>query len=221
MSARGAPRSAWAAWSWWLSCLLLAAPALLLGWVPLTEPTRHWPALHQHLVLHPDAGLQQPVWVWWTSAWLHGSAQHLWRNLAALLAIALMGHLHQVPPRVTVACLLAWPLAQLGLLLQAPPLRTCIGLSGTLHASVAILATHLLLALPQSRGTRVLGGVLLMGLLAKLVVENPWQNALLQPLGSDISVAPWAHLSGVGAGLLLGGVITGWHRAGRGRQTDT
>jgi hypothetical protein len=34
-------------------------------------------------------------------------------------------------------------------------------------------------------------------------MENPWHNILSQPSSSDITVAPWAHLSDSGAGFNL------------------
>ncbi|MBI3382920.1 MAG: rhomboid family intramembrane serine protease [Aquabacterium sp.] len=152
--------------------------------------------------LHPDAGWHQPAWVFWTSAWLHGSSAHLSRNLMALALLAVLGASARMPPRAALAWLLAWPLTQMGMLQQA--LHTYIGLSGVLHAGFTVVALHHLThPIQMDRHQRILGLILLAGLIFKILMENPWQHTLIRPAGSDINVAPWAHLSGAAAGAVV------------------
>jgi len=196
--------------AWWALCLLMALPAWWMGWVPLEQDSTHWPALAQAWAHHPDAGLAQPPWVWWSAAWLHGSALHLWRNLAGVLALAWLGWVAQVDGRCALIWGLSWPLTQLGMLGE-PTLHTYIGLSGVLHGGVATVALHLVggrnPALPRWTGWLLLGG-----LCAKVLMENPCGPALIQPLGSDITVAPWAHVSGSMSAVVLSLVSSVYRR---------
>lgn len=182
---------------WLALSLALGLPALLLGWVPLGQPLSAWPAHTQTLALQPDAGWQQAAWTWWTAAWLHGSAQHLHKNLLALALMAALGWMARPPVHVSLAWALAWPLTQIGMLGQ--PLPVYIGLSGVLHAGVIILALNQVLA-TGNRRRQIMGALLLLTLILKILMENPWQHTLIRPPGSDINVAPWAHLSGATAG---------------------
>jgi membrane associated rhomboid family serine protease len=200
----------------WLGlALALAAPSACLEWVPLDQPAQTWPALAQALALHPDAGWHQAPWVWWTTAWLHGSPSHLHHNLVAATLLAIAGALSRLPPAMALAAWMAWPLTHAGMLVGAP-LHTYIGLSGVLHAQAAIVALHWLTApaehlpghLPShlffSKIPKISGLLLGSGLIFKILMENPWQHPLIQSAGSDITVAPWAHLSGTAAGIALG-----------------
>lgn len=189
-------------WAWLLVGLILGLPAAIAGWVPLNQPSTQWPLWAQQWALHPDAGWHQPAWAFWTSAWLHGSSTHLSRNLMALALLTILGASARMPPRAALAWLLAWPLTQIGMLHQA--LHTYIGLSGVLHAGFTVVALHHLThPIQMDRHQRILGLILLVGLIFKILMENPWQHALIRPAGSDINVAPWAHLSGAAAGAVV------------------
>lgn len=216
---------------WWALCLALALPALLLnvalrpalptGCVPLDTTVADWPLLAQSLVMRPDAGIGQAPWVWWSTVWLHGSVPHLLRNLAGLGLVAALGGLIRPSRTVALAAWLAWPLTQLGMLMQ-PTLGSYVGLSGVLHASVVVLALHALTKpsrqplhpheqrpIPALR----LGAIaLLLGMAAKVLMENPWGDALVASAASAINVAPWAHLSGCAAGVLSTWVLAGGSR---------
>jgi hypothetical protein len=75
------------------------------------------------------------------------------------------------------------------------------GLSGVLHAGVAVAAVALVLAGPGRR--RAIAIALLLGLVLKLVFEAPWGPSLRHPDDWDIAVAPLAHSTGAICGGLL------------------
>lgn len=218
---------------WWALCLALALPTLLLnaalrtwlaqGAVPLDMAVTDWPPLAQALVMRPDAGWSQPPWVWWSSAWLHGSTPHLLRNLAGLALVGALGMLVRPSRQAALAGWLAWPLTQLGMLMQ-PSLGSYVGLSGVLHAGVTVLALHAVTrplrqppspsavhpvspSAPSTTGIRLVAVALLVGLGVKVLMENPWGQTLVASTSSAINVAPWAHLSGCAAGALATGVL--------------
>lgn len=178
---------------WLALSLTLGLPAALMGWVPLNQPDSTWPLWAQQLALHPDQGWRQAIGAWWGAAWLHGSAEHLYRNLVALSLIAAIGWHNRVPAQTTLVWFGAWPLTQIGMIGQ--PLHTYIGLSGVLHAGICAIALHQVTNQSTTRKPFI-GYLLLLGLILKILMENPWQHALIKPPGSDINVAPWAHLSG-------------------------
>jgi hypothetical protein len=106
--------------------------------------------------------------------------------------------------------LIAWPLVQWGLLVQ-PELRHYGGLSGVLHAGVAVVAVHL--ACCGTRVQRRIAAAVLAVLMAKLLTESPWAGAVSHPPGWDIAIAPGAHVSGVMAGTIVSLLAEGVHRA--------
>jgi rhomboid family GlyGly-CTERM serine protease len=134
-----------------------------------------------------------------SAAFVHYSALHLAANLAGLVLVAALGWFAHVPRPIAAAWLIAWPLTQLGLLAR-PDLLHYGGLSGVLHAGVACVAWQLIL---HERGRRRAIGALTLALIAiKVVSEAPWGPALRHPAGWDIATAPFAHASGLLAGLL-------------------
>lgn len=167
---------------------LLAGGALLGWWLP--SPWLDW---------QPELAWQQP-WRAWTAALVHWSPMHLGANLVGLALVAALGVVGRLPASAALAWALAWPLTQLGLLLQ-PDLRHYGGLSGVLHAGVAVAVVALLL---QERGARRgVAALVGAGLLAKVLLETPWGPPLRQVPGWDIAIAPLAHASGAVAGVLL------------------
>jgi rhomboid family GlyGly-CTERM serine protease len=170
----------------WLALCSLLGVGALAGWaLPATaldwQPTLVW---------------REP-WRWWTAAFVHWSALHLAANLAGCAALAVFGGAARLPRRATWAWALAWPLTHLALLAQ-PALAHYGGLSGLLHAGVAVAALALL---AQSRRRRHIGMLVLAGLGLKLLLERPWSGPLTHPAGWDIAIAPSAHLAGVASGL--------------------
>lgn len=174
----------------WLGVgLLLLLPSLLIAQQPgLARMALSWvPSLAWH----------EP-WRWWSAAWVHLSTLHLLTNLAGGVLVMLLGWVARLPREAAWAWALAWPLTHLGLLV-APDLLRYGGLSGVLHAGVAVAAVALVRDAALRR-ERVLGALLLAGLCAKVLGERAWAHTLLTPPGWDIAVAPLAHASGTVCG---------------------
>ena len=184
----------WAALAGVLGVLALAAqavPAVAWEWQAARWPHEPWRAF--------------------TAAAVHYSGLHLAANLVGTLLVGAFGVVAQVPPRCTAArprprppCsaaawAAAWPLTQLGLLAE-PALARFGGLSGVLHAGVAVVALHLV-HVGQGR-RRIVGGAVLAGLVLKVLGESPWGAPLRAVAGWDILLAPLAHASGSVAGLV-------------------
>ena len=195
MAERGSIASDWA-WSVLAVALALGAA---LGW-SVDRPALDW---------QPALAAAQP-WRAVTAVFVHYSALHLAANLAGALLVSALGHAVPMPPRGVLAWLAAWPLTQWGLLLQ-PDLLHYGGLSGVLHAGVAIVAVHLIFAGTPAR--RRIGAVILAVLCAKVIHETPWQGPLRHPPGWDIAVAPLAHATGLAAGAICAIVAEWRHRA--------
>jgi rhomboid family GlyGly-CTERM serine protease len=185
--------------AWWCGVAALLAVGALLAHGRLTEVIDWQPAL---VLAHP--------WRWWSAAWVHYSNLHLAANLAGALLVALLGVAAQVSARVAIAWLLAWPLTHLGLLIE-PNLAHFGGLSGVLHAGVAVIVLQLVIEGPRRR--RWLGLALAAGLLIKVISEAPWSGPVQHPPGWDIGIAPLAHACGVVAGALAGALLIGLPRA--------
>lgn len=166
--------------AWWL-------PAAMLDW-------------------QPELAWQQP-WRAFTAAWVHWSPAHLGVNLLAAAVVGAFGWAARVPKAQAWAWLMAWPLTHLGLLIQ-PELAHYGGLSGVLHAGVALVCLSLLATGPRAR--RVVGAAVAVGLLIKLVSERPFGPALQNWPGWDIALAPLAHTSGAVTGLLCGAAQWAW-----------
>lgn len=151
----------------------------------------------------PALAVSEP-WRAFSAAFVHFSELHLGANLAGALLTTALGMAGHLPARAALAWLIAWPLTHLCLLAQ-PALLHYGGLSGVLHAGVAVAATHWLLT--ASTAQRRLGGVILAVLAFKVVNEAPWAATLTHPPGWDIAVAPGAHLSGLCCGIAACGLL--------------
>lgn len=157
-----------------------------------------WPLDPLPLRWQPDRALSQP-WRLVTAAWVHLSALHLGANLLGTALVAALGWAAGCGRRAASAWLLAWPLTHAGLLAQ-PALTAYGGLSGLLHAGVAVAAWQLLRGDHGQR--RRLGVALAAGLVIKVLLEAPWQGPLRHAAGWDIAIAPLAHATGAIAGAL-------------------
>ena len=121
----------------------------------------------------------------------------------------------QLPTRAAVAWGVAWPFTQLGLLVQ-PGLAHYGGLSGVLHAGVAVAALWLLVM--RSGRQRLIGGAIGLGLLIKILLEEPWGSPLRVGGGWDIATAPLAHATGAAAGLVCAALALLLERRQTGRR---
>lgn len=169
---------------------LLALPSVLVFDQPTASRVLAW---------EPALWVAEP-WRWWSAAWVHLSRLHLLANLAGAALVVALGVAARLPPRASVAWALAWPLTHLGLLAM-PELTRYGGLSGVLHAGVAVAATTMLLR--SARGERLLGGAIVAVVAVKLLTEAPWRGPLQHPEAWDIAVAPLAHANGALAGTAL------------------
>lgn len=172
---------------WFAMSVLLAAAAGALWWAP-----------REAMAWQPAHALGEP-WRAWSAAFVHWTPWHLGANLLGCAVVGAFGVAARVPMRAAVAWLVAWPLSHAALALR-PALTNYGGLSGVLHAGVAVAAWHLL---RHDSGTRrAIGAAVMAGLVAKLLLEKPW-GAPTQPLaGWDFAVAPLAHVTGALAGVL-------------------
>ena len=161
-----------------------------------------WFAPRDALDWQPNLAVAQ-AWRLWTAALVHLSPLHLQANLLGCAVVAAFGIVAEVPRHASWAWLAAWPLTHAALALQ-PLLLHYGGLSGLLHAGVAIAALHV--AWRQQGRRRLLGGAVLAGLAAKLALEQAWAEPTQAIVGWDFRVASLAHLTGAMAGLLCGTV---------------
>ncbi len=177
--------------AWLALCAALAAGAALA-----------WFAPRDLLDWQPRQALAQP-WRPWTAGLVHLSPRHLAVNLLGCAVVAAFGVAARVPRHATLAWLAAWPLGHAALALQ-PQLLHYGGLSGVLHAGVAVAALQLL---GRGGGRRcVIGIAVLAGLALKVALERPLAAPTQWLPGWDFPVAPLAHLTGAAAGLLCGAV---------------
>lgn len=175
------------AWPWLLLAALAVAGALLAQAVP--NALLDW---------QPGRWRSEP-WRAVTAAWVHLSGRHLLGNLVGAALVAALGMAGGCGWRAALAWALAWPITHLGLLLQ-PALLHYGGLSGLMHAGVAIAAWQVLRA--DRQGRRWVGAAVLGAMVLKLLLEAPWQGPLRHEPGWDIAIAPLAHTTGALAGLL-------------------
>ena len=167
-----------------------ALPADTLDWQPARFSAEPWRAL--------------------TAVAVHYSREHLLANLLAVALTALFGLVAQVPARMAAAWLAAWPLTHAALLLR-PELAHYGGLSGVVHAGVAVVITWLLLT--GTRAQRLVTLAVLAGFCGKLISEAPWGPALRHPDAWNIATAPIAHTTGAVAGALCAVVVWATWRA--------
>ena len=148
----------------------------------------------------PQRAWSEP-WRLWSAAFVHLSPMHLQANLLGCAAVAVFGIAARLPRHASWAWLSAWPLTHAALAMQ-PLLLHYGGLSGVLHAGVAVAVLHLVWGTPGRR--RTIGWAVFAGLALKLALERPWDGPTQTSLGWDIPLAPVAHLTGVVSGLLCG-----------------
>jgi len=185
----------------WAGLAAAFGVAALAGWW-LPAPLLDW---------QPALALHEP-WRAFSAAFVHWSERHLAANLAGTAVLAALGLGGQLPAGATLAWLLAWPLTHAGLAVQ-PALAHYGGLSGVLHAGVAVAAAWLVATTGGAR--RYIGAAVGAGLLVKLLLEEPWGPPLRLGGGWDIATAPLAHATGAAAGLLCAVALLTLQRMGR------
>jgi rhomboid family GlyGly-CTERM serine protease len=149
----------------------------------------------------PGLAFAEP-WRWWTAGLVHYSGMHLAANVAGAALVAAFALVARPSEKAAFAWLAAVAMTHLGLLLE-PRLLHYGGLSGVLHAGVALIAVQLV-ARPASSVQRWIGAAVLAGLALKVALEAPWSGPLQYRAGWDIAIAPLAHATGVVSGTLAG-----------------
>jgi hypothetical protein len=176
---------------WWLAlCGLHAAATLAVGW--------SGDGLASVLTWHADRWTQHP-WTLWTTAWVHLSPGHRTGNLLALGALAVLGGVWCPGGLATLAWFLAWPCVTL-LVGLWPQVGHLVGLSGVIHAALAVVAIGLFPGSGGAPAARRWGGLLWLGLVVKLALEQAWRQPVAWDEGAQFSVVRVAHLCGVFAG---------------------
>ena len=178
---------------WLALAVLLATAALALRAGPVPVGAWDW---------QPGLAAGQP-WRLWTAAFVHWSVQHLVADLAGCVVVAAFGVAARCGAADTLAWALAWPVTH-AMLLAEPALAHYGGLSGVLHAGVAVAAAALL---RQSPPRRRIGAWVLVGLAAKVLLEQPWRGPLQHWPGWNIAIAPLAHATGALAGLSAAALV--------------
>ncbi len=181
-----------------------AGAATLLSLVALTG----WWTPREAIDWQPALAWREP-WRAVSAVGVHYSVMHLVGNLIGTVIVGSFGVIARVPARLAWAWLAAWPLTQFGLL-SRPDLTHFGGLSGVLHAGVAAVVVWVSL-----RGTpaqRAVAAAIGCGLVAKLLLEQPWSQALRHPSGWDIATAPLAHTTGAIAGAGCAAIALAWPR---------
>ena len=182
---------------WPASCAALALlSALVFAHDGLAGPAAAWAPL---LEWRAADAWRQP-WRAWTGALVHYSPQHLAANLAGCAVVAAFGTAARLPARALLAAAAAWPLTQV-LLFWAPSLSRYGGLSGLLHAAVAVAAVALMAG--GAVRQRWIGAAVWLGLLVKVLLEAPWTGSVQTVPGWDIPVAVAAHASGLISGSFM------------------
>lgn len=175
----------------WLSlCVLHAVASMLVWW--MGERLAAW------MIWRADDWDDRP-WSLWTSAWVHMNTQHLISNQLAVGALAAMAWVLKPGLRASLAWLLTWPVIPL-VLPYWPHIGYYAGLSGLIHAAVAVVGVYLAAGRATVPMARRWGGMLLLGLLAKLLVERAWHWPVVWSDNLGISVVQASHLVGAVAG---------------------
>ena len=192
--------------AWWAAC---AAMAFLSGAVSLLNDLLG-PGWGSTLDWQPEQVLRQP-WRWWTPAWVHFNGLHLAANVLGCGVLAYWAQATQTPTRWLWVWMMAWPLTHLMLLLE-PRLTHYGGLSGVLHAGVAVVTCR---ALWRGVGAqKKLAGAVALGLAIKLVVEQPWDWPVPVSPWWGFSLVTLAHATGALSGLMCATGMVLWERRG-------
>ena len=155
-----------------------------------------------HLEWRATEAWSEP-WRAFSAALVHRDLPHLVANVAGCAVVAWFGWAARLPMQAAWVACAAWPLTQ-ALLGWAPGLTHYGGLSGVLHAAVAVAAVMLVARGP--RRERAVGAAVWAGLLLKVLLEAPWAGAVQSVPGWDFPVAVAAHATGLVSGTLVAGL---------------
>jgi rhomboid family GlyGly-CTERM serine protease len=177
----------------WAVPLAIAACCLALGLAG--EAARTWGRYHREAL---EAG---ELWRALTGHLVHLGWGHLWLNLVALLLIASLFDSLLSWQEWLVATIVAAIGIDVGLYLWDAQVVWYVGLSGVLHAIVAVGAVKLL----SQRAA--FGAVLLLGLVIKLVWEQLSGPMPFSESASGGPVVVAAHLYGAASGAGVAGLV--------------
>jgi len=181
----------------WITLCGVLAVASVAAWAagPAAAPLLQWDR---------TLWLQQP-WTLWTASLVHLSAAHLLGNLLTLGALAVLGSSLGAGQAATRALIVAWPLGTLALLAW-PQVRQYSGMSGLIHAAVAVLWAHAVV----HRRAYPLSFVLFVGMGIKLLSEHAWLTPVSFDPSWGFNVVYAAHLSGTLVGAACGMAAAVW-----------
>jgi hypothetical protein len=194
--------------SWLFVCGIHGVASSLLWWARDSSL--------QRLTWHYDTVWSMP-WTLWTSAWVHVNPPHLIFSQMGLGLLVALAWVLRPPWISTWAWLLSWPLAQ-ACLVWWPQIGYAAGLSGLMHAGVAVLAVHLLMGLVRIPKGRRWGSLLLLALLVKLAMERGWAHPVVWDGGTELSVVQALNLTSALWGAALALVLPLVWRRWRARQ---
>lgn len=179
---------------WWLwLCVLHGMASMLVWWAG--EPASHF------LTWRAGESWSRP-WTWWTTAWVHLHTPHLIGNQMTIGAFAAWAWLVR-PDRLTaLTWCAAWPVSTLTLNVW-PQIGYCVGLSGVLHAGIAIMGLFMLRGRFRRGSERVWGWLLLTGLGLKLFSEQGWHSPVVWDSAANLSVVRAVHFTGALSGVVM------------------
>lgn len=191
------PRSQPSRWWLWL-CVLHGMASMLVWWAG--EPVA------QVLTWRAGESWERP-WTWWTTAWVHLHTPHLIGNQLVIGVLVAWAWWMRPDRALAVAWGLAWPISTL-LLNGWPQVGYCIGLSGVLHAGLAMMGLFMVMEWGQRAHhphQRWWGVLLWVGVGLKLLMEQAWSSPVVWDNTANVSVVRAVHLTGA-----LSGVLVGW-----------
>ncbi|WP_243695477.1 rhombosortase [Rheinheimera sp. D18] len=182
----------------YLPYLLLAAIMLVLAWLP-----EQWQNMLQYNYTDITAG---EYWRLITGHLLHSNTWHLIMNIGGLLLAMALHAVYFSYRQLAWQWLLCAVAIGLALYYFSPDIRIYVGLSGLLHAMLALGA------IKDIQLKMTTGWLLLIGLVAKVIMEQCFgpDTDLAELINANVAVD--AHLYGVISGIMLGVISSVFYR---------